>query len=208
MCILPGPHLLGPHHPPKVRWCVSINIESWIEFQRPFFCSLIFLTNVYCSLFMHSFFLLEQSSQMGIPGFHLHTPTQPLWAGSPQWLLLSDSLRISVPASEQPGNVCNFFLISILHVVISCCKMNISGSSVCMGFLSWICTFFFLVVRNIFLLWGLPARDEDFPLPLCPVLKTPLGTCFLPSPIFQDLRGPQLFLQLPFQGCIYIKQSP
>lgn len=129
-----------------------------------------------------------------------------IFHGSPQWLLLSDSLRVSVPASEQPGNVWNFFLISILRVAISCCKMNVSGSSVCMGFFpdSALFFFFFRVVRDIFLLWGLPARDEDFPLPLCPVLKTPLGTCFLPSPIFQDLRGPQLFLLLLFQGFIYI----
>lgn len=147
---------------------------------------------------------------MGIPQFHLHVPTQPQWTlifmifhGSPQWLLLSDPLHISVPAYEQPGNSCNFFLIFALCVIISCCKMNVSGSSVCMGFFPD-SALFFLVVRNFFLLWGLPARDEDFPLPLCPVLKTPLGTCFLPSPIFQDLRGPQLFLLLLFQLFIYI----
>lgn len=146
MCILPGPHLLGPHHPPRVKWCVSINIESWIEFQRPFFCSLIFLTNVYCSLFMHSF-LLEHSSQWGLLG-STSTP-QPsyelcmIFHRSPQWLLLSDSLHLSVPASEQPGNVCNFFLISILCVVISCCKMNVSGSLVYLGFFPEFALFFF-----------------------------------------------------------------
>lgn len=170
----------------------------------------MFLTNVYCSLFMHSF-LLEHSSQWGLLG-STSTPQPSLYElymifmifhRSPQWLLLSDSLRLSVPASEQPGNVCNFFLISILCVVISCCKMKVSGSSVCMGFFPE-SALFFSVIRNIFLLWGLPARDEDFPLPLWPVLKTPLGTCFLPSPIFQDLRGPQLFLLLLFQGFIYI----
>lgn len=90
-----------------------------------------------------------------------------------------------------------------LCVVISSCEMNVSGSSVCMGFFPD-SVFFFLVVRNFFLLWELPARDEDFPLPLCPVLKTPLGTCFLPIPIFQDLRGSWLFLLLLFQVYIYI----
>lgn len=121
---------------------------------------------------------------------------------------MTPALRLvhaSVQASEQPGNSCNFFFKSSL-CVISCCKMNVFGSSVCMGFFAN-SVFFLLVVRNFFLLWELPARDEDFPLPLCPVLKTPLGTCFLPIPIFQDLRGPWLFLLLFFQVYIYISHQ-
>lgn len=78
--------------------------------------------------------------------------------------------------------------------------MSAVAQSAWVSFLT-LCFSFFLVVRNFFLLWELPARDEDFPLPLCPVLKTPSGTCFLL--LYQSFKifwGPDSFYYYFFKS--------